>query len=259
MVRLPPHPPSWHIYHRQHAWIPPFAFNGAAARHPSVVASAGGHREHRWALAGSGGFSLAHVSIVLLSFCPVLAYLLVTAAFQRRTALYTPINSSMESCARDARKPASKEVPEFTGPTPTVAGRTPTPVRGWWAKHWSALLEDDNVQVAISSLSAAAASNVFYAPGTARVSRCCVAHILRVFRPLPPVPFSLFRRKILSWCTGVFVVEPERASSGDDLSDHVTAATNPLHVCPLHVCTVDNAGPWHEHLTPNVIHLECAF
>lgn len=170
-VRLAPHPPSWHA-RQQRPWIPPFAYGGGTAgRHPTtIVVPAGGHREHRWALAGSGYNSLTYVSmILLLSLCPILAYFLVMAAFQRRTALYT-LDPSAEGCARDVREPgsSSEELPVFTE---VGAEERPSTLKGsWWAVQWSALLEDDNVQVAISSLSAAAASNAFYAPGTARVS-----------------------------------------------------------------------------------------
>ncbi|CAN0071466.1 unnamed protein product [Scytosiphon promiscuus] len=160
LVRLAPHPPSWHI-RQQHPWVPPFAYGGTATRHPAVVISGGGHREQRWAFAGSS-FGLAHFPIVLLSLCPVVAYFLLMAAYQRRSALYTL--DSAEGCARDVRDPGPEELPMFTG----GAGK---PLQGWWAAQWSALMEDDNVQVAISSLSAAAASNVFYSPGTARKNK----------------------------------------------------------------------------------------
>lgn len=163
-VRLAPHPPSWYI-RQQRAWIAPFAFGGAAAAQQVMTAPVEGYRDHRWAAATTAGFGHGiriQISIILISFCPVLIYYLVLA-FQRATA-------GREECTPDAAAAAAVAGTTAIGDE-TVARNLSRPFWGWWAVHWHAVFKEDSIQVAISSWSAAASGNAFHSPGTARVRR----------------------------------------------------------------------------------------
>eukprot|EP00903_Cladosiphon_okamuranus_P021114 g19395.t2 len=168
-VRLAPHPPSWYL-RQQRPWTAPFAYGGAAAQQAMAVAAAApaeGYRlHHRWAsMAGFGPGPRVHVSILLVSFCPLLLlYLLL--AFQRATT--TPRGGGGGSAAPEG--PVTIAVAGGDEPAGAREPFSPTaaPPRGWWAVHWHALFSEDGIQVAISSWSAAASGNAFHSPGTAR-------------------------------------------------------------------------------------------
>jgi len=139
----------------------PFAFGGAAAGQQAVaVPAAGGSR---WAPAGlvvegSSGFRLPTTSVLLLlSLGPVVLYLLL--------ALHRAPREGEEGAAEDAGAMIGGG-DEPVGRKLSNSGRG-----GSWVARWSALLGEDTVQVAISSLSAAALTNAFHSPGTARVRR----------------------------------------------------------------------------------------
>eukprot|EP00752_Nemacystus_decipiens_P003653 g3367.t1 len=143
-------------------WIAPFAYGGAAGQQALTALAAEGYRDHRWAAPawGGEGFGLGirvHISIILVSFCPVLMYYLLLA-FQR----------SVWSEERTAQTAAAATASSDEAPATQEQAELSAPIRGWWAVHWHALFGDDSVQVAISSWSAAASGNAFHSPGTAR-------------------------------------------------------------------------------------------
>lgn len=156
-VRMAPHPPSWYI-RQQRAWVAPFAYGGAAAQQQAVVMAApeGYYRENsRWgSMAGLGSGMRIQISILAVSFCPVLIYYLLLA-FQRAT---------QGECAPEAATTTT-----ITGEEPAAGQKLSPPSRGRrWAAHWQALFREDAVQVAIASMSAAASGNAFHSPGTAK-------------------------------------------------------------------------------------------
>lgn len=91
--------------------------------------------------------------LLLLSLGPALLYLLL--ALHR-----TPREEGR--AAEDAGSMLGGDEPAGRKLAASVRG-------GSWVARWSALFGEDTAQVVISSLSAAASSNAFHSPGTARV------------------------------------------------------------------------------------------